>query len=78
MRILIFSTWTFILGSPLCDNDGMCLCQFFLENNLNGTSVVQMKYGRLCKRLQPHGDIERFTKKKMLMNAILGQFEIIW
>ena len=53
---------------------------FFLENdsNLNATSVVQMKYGRLCKRLQPHGDIERFRKKKMLMNAILGQFEIIW
>ena len=50
----------------------------FLENNLNGTSVVQMKYGRLCKLLQPHGDIERFRKKKMLMNAILGQFEIIW
>ena len=56
----------------------VCAYFIFLENNLNGTSVVQMKYGRLCKLLKPHGDIDRFTKKKMLMNAILGQFEIIW
>ena len=34
-----------------------------------------MKYGRICKRLEPKGDINRFTKKKRLMNAILGEFD---
>ena len=37
-------------------------------------SVVQMKFGDICKKLQPHGDIERFMKKKELMNAIIGKF----
>ena len=37
-------------------------------------SVVQMKFGDICKTLQPHGDIERFMKKKELMNAIIGKF----
>lgn len=37
-------------------------------------SVVQMKFGDICKILQPHGDIERFMKKKELMNAIIGKF----
>ena len=33
-----------------------------------------MKFGDICKKLQPHGDIERFMKKKELMNAIIGKF----
>ena len=37
-------------------------------------SVVQMKFGDICKKLRPHGDIERFMQKKELMNAIIGKF----
>ena len=33
-----------------------------------------MKFGDICKILQPHGDIERFMEKKELMNAIIGKF----
>ena len=33
-----------------------------------------MKFGDICKSLQPHGDIKRFMKKKELMNAIIGKF----
>ena len=37
-------------------------------------SVVQMKFGDICKKLQPHGDIQRFLQKKEIMNAIFGKF----
>ena len=33
-----------------------------------------MKFGDICKKLQPHGDIKRFLKKKEIMSAIFGKF----
>ena len=33
-----------------------------------------MKFGDICKKLQPHGDIQRFLQKKEIMNAIFGKF----
>ena len=36
--------------------------------------VVQMKFGEICKKLQPSGDINAFMVKKQLMSSIFGKF----
>ena len=36
-----------------------------------------MKFGEICKRLQPSGDINAFMVKKELMSSIFGKFEIL-
>ena len=46
---------------------------FFLQTHLQFL-VVQMKFGEICEKLQPSGDINAFMVKKQLMSSIFGKF----